>query len=423
MAKTAADVLQSVRFEERVAEIELKLPTTLALVQGASLAKRNQAKRQLYLESELIRIELEEEMNVAGIEKEFLTSPLMKDANAKLDAIRKQLRLEALKVTNSQFEKVYSVVRFATFALLLVGWFSALVVVIPLRFAGPYLRSLGWKKNWLPIDIISWGMAYLICLAAGTETTVEGRENLLDLKDSVVCMFSHASNLDGFIVNETSPTAFKFAAKKSLFMLPFLGWVARWGFGFVAIDRGNRTAALSSLKELAVSVNEEGNSVCISPEGTRSKDGLLQEFKKGPFYLREDTKKNVVPAIVYGAYELWPPGRLITLPGKALVRYLPEYVADPSKNRNLNRLALRRIYLKAFAEDVPEDIGTAADANGILRNVVGIYLIWAVTFKVTSISFSVISAVCYYLGISYWTFSYLSFVVLLGLEALMFYTC
>ncbi|KAF1331118.1 1-acyl-sn-glycerol-3-phosphate acyltransferase, partial [Globisporangium splendens] len=382
--KTAADVLQSVRFEERVAEIELKLPTALALVQDASLAKRNQAKRRLYLESELIRIELEEEMNVAGIEKEFLTSPLMKDANAKLDAIRKQLRLEALEVTNSQFEKVYSVVRFATFALLLIGWFSALVVVIPLRFAGPYLRSLGWKKNWLPIDIISWVMAYLICLAAGTETTVEGRENLLNLKDSV------------------------FAAKKSLFMLPFLGWVARWGFGFVAIDRGNRTAALSSLKELAVSVNEEGNSVCISPEGTRSKDGLLQEFKKGPFYLREDTKKNVVPAIVYGAYELWPPGRLITLPGKALVRYLPEYVVDPSKNRNLNRLALRRIYLKAFAEDVPEDIGTAADANGVLRNMVGIYLIWAVTFKVTSISFSVISAVCYYLGISYWTFSYLS---------------
>lgn len=76
---------------------------------------------------------------------------------------------------------------------------------------------------------------------------------------------SHASNLDGFIVNAASPTAFKvlescllcvlagemwwltlvvattqFAAKKSLFLIPFLGWTARWGFEFVAIDRGNR---------------------------------------------------------------------------------------------------------------------------------------------------------------------------------------
>ena len=41
----------------------------------------------------------------------------------------------------------------------------------------------------------------------------------------------------------------------------------------------------------------------------------LQGFKKGPFYLREDTKKDVVPSIVFGAYELWPPGRLFSIPG------------------------------------------------------------------------------------------------------------
>ncbi|TYZ67112.1 hypothetical protein PybrP1_006723 [[Pythium] brassicae (nom. inval.)] len=423
MATTAADVLQLVRFEERAAAVELKLPAALALAKDLPLARRNQARRQLYLESELIRVELEEQMNLAGIEPQFLTAPEMQAANKRLDAIRQQLRLDVLPATRSQLEQAYSLLRFATFALLLVGWFSALTFVIPLRFAGPYLRSLGWKKNYLPIDIISWGMAYLICLAAGTEARIEGRENVSDLKDSVVCMFSHASNLDGFIVNAFSPAAFKYAAKKSVFLVPFLGWTSRWGFEFVAIDRGNRASALKSLKELAVSINENGNSVCISPEGTRSKDGLLQEFKKGPFYLREDTKKNVVPAIVFGAYELWPPGRLITLPGKALIRFLPEYVADPAKSRNLNRLALRRVYLKAFAEDVPEDVGTAADANGVLRNLVGIYLIWAVTVKTTLLSLSGISALCVAVGISYWTFAKLSFVVLLGLEALMFFTC
>lgn len=79
-------------------------------------------------------------------------------------------------------------------------------------------------------------MASLICLAAGTDIRVEGQQHLLELKDSVVCMFrcdsawrclsdclsvrltalllllwvdSHASNLDGFIVNAASPTAFK----------------------------------------------------------------------------------------------------------------------------------------------------------------------------------------------------------------------
>lgn len=139
--------------------------------------------------------------------------------------------------------------------------------------------------------------------------------------------------------------------------------------------------------------------------------------------MREDTKKNVVPAIVFGAYELWPPGRLISIPGKTLIRFLPEYVADPSKNRNLNRLALRRIYLDAFAQDVPDDTGAAADANGILRNVAGMYLVWALTYKVTCISLGVISTVCYYVGMSYWTFTKLSTVVLVGLEVFMFFTC
>lgn len=152
---TAAEVLQHVRFDARAAEVELKIPAALALAKDQSLAKRNQIKRELYRESELIRIELEEQMNVAGIEKEYLTSPEMQAANARLDAVRKQLRLDVLPSTNSQLEKVYSIARFATFFLLLVVWFSALCFVIPLRFLGPYLRSLGCKKNYLPIDIIS----------------------------------------------------------------------------------------------------------------------------------------------------------------------------------------------------------------------------------------------------------------------------
>lgn len=166
MTITAADVLQRARFEERVAEIELKLPTALALVKDAPLSKRNQVKRQLYHDAELIRIELEEQMNLEDIEKEFLTAPEMQAANAKLDAIRKQLRLDVLPATHSQLEKVYSIARFATFVLLLVGWFSALVFAIPFRFIGPYLRSMGWKKNYLPIDIISVrACVYLPCFA------------------------------------------------------------------------------------------------------------------------------------------------------------------------------------------------------------------------------------------------------------------
>ncbi|RLN91428.1 hypothetical protein BBJ28_00021228 [Nothophytophthora sp. Chile5] len=381
---TPAQVLEEVRFVERLADVEARLSPTLALATEGSLAKRNQMRRKLYHDSELIRVELEERMNEHGIENQWLTSPEMQEANKKLDAVRGQLKLDVMPASHSQLEKLYMLVRLATMALLLVAWFSAFTVLIPLKLLNPVLSQLGVKKNYLPMDLISWGTASLVCIAACTEMQIEGSDHLRNLQDSVVCMFSHSSNLDGFIVNGTSPVAFK---------------------------------------ELAISVNERGNSVCISPEGTRSKDGLLQEFKKGPFYLREDTKKNVVPAIVFGAYELWPPGRMFSIPGHTLVRYLPQYESNPKLNRNQNRLALRRIYLKAFTEDVPDHIGTPVSSNFVLKNVFYLYVIWAITYKVTWSSLVLVNSFCYLVDISYGTFMLLSLLTTLAGEVLMYLTC
>ncbi|TMW62638.1 hypothetical protein Poli38472_005256 [Pythium oligandrum] len=421
--KSVEEVLQEVRFAERLAEVEARLPTTLVLAKEGTLAKRNQVRRKLYRDSEIIRIEIEDKLNEYGIEGEWATSPVIKEANKKLDAVRAQLHLDVLPSTGTQLEKIYMFARLATFALVFVGWFSAVIALYPLRLLDSTLKGLGVPKNYLPMDIVAWGMASLFCLSAGSDFVTEGREHVLALKDSAVFMFSHASNLDGFVVNAASPVALKFGAKKSLFMIPLLGWGARWCLDYVAIDRSNRKSALASLKELSQAVNERGYSISISPEGTRSKDGLLQEFKKGPFYLRDDTKKSVVPALVFGAYELWPPGRLFATPGKTLMRFLPEFIPDPSKNRNQNRLALRRIYLDGFADDVPEDIGQGADNNGVLKNVFFMYIVWAITIKVTFTSLSLISGFCGLVGISMWTFFKLSMVVSVGLEALMFYTC
>lgn len=422
--KTVQDVLDEVRFQARLDELLLKLPATLVLAnEQPSLARRNQVRRKFYRDSEVLRIEIEEQLNEYGIESEWLSSPLIADANKKLDEIRKQLRLDVLPTSGTTLEKVSTLVRFATLVLIFIGWFSAVCLLLPLRLLDKTLRDAGVSKNWLPIDIASWGMATLVSISGGSDIRAEGREHLTNLKDSVVCMFSHASNLDGFIVNSMSPVAFKYAAKKSLFMVPILGWASRWCLGFVPIDRSNRKAAQKSLKDLAQSVNVEGNSVSLSPEGTRSKDGLLQEFKKGPFYLRDDTGKNVVPAIVFGAYECWPPGRLMSSPAKTLVRFLPEFKPDTSKNRNMNRLALRRVFLDAFTEDVPHDIGSAADANAVAFNVLELYLIWAISFKAVSFALAVISWFCSVVGISYWTYTKLSLLVTVALETYMFFTC
>lgn len=155
-AATPAQVLQTTRFAERLAEIELRVPTALALAKSeSSLAKRNQVRRKLYHDSELLRVELEEEMNARGIEAQWGTAPEIKEANAKLDAVRKQLRLEICPASKSPFELVYMIARLATMVLLLVGWFSAITVLIPLKLLNPLLAQLGVKKNYFPMDVLS----------------------------------------------------------------------------------------------------------------------------------------------------------------------------------------------------------------------------------------------------------------------------
>ena len=62
--------------------------------------------------------------------------------------------------------------------------------------------------------------------------------------------------------------------------------------------------------------------VCIAPEGTRSKSGQIQEFKRGPFYMWEELQCPIVPIVIYGAFDLHPPHKQMTMPGRVYIRYL-----------------------------------------------------------------------------------------------------
>nr|CCA21508.1 conserved hypothetical protein [Albugo laibachii Nc14] len=419
-------ILSTIDFEKRIAELEHQIPKALTNLKSQqntlSLSKRNQIKRVWYQKCEVLRIDLQVQIHLHQIETES-NSTHITSLTKRLDRLHTGLQLDIVVPSGSIPERLYMLLRMITFLNVFVGWFAALFLLIPLRFVIPTLRKLGITKNYLPADIASWGMATMMYLSSGVTTSVEGKDVLKHLESPVICMFSHSSNLDGILVNKASPVAFKFAAKKSLFMVPFMGWVARWFLQFVAIDRSNRKSAVQSLRALARLVHVEGNSICMSPEGTRSMSGLLQDFKKGPFYLRDEIDKNVVPAIVFGAYELWPPGLLFALPGKTLVRFLPEFVSDKGKSRELNRLALRKIFLEASIQDVPDDIGTKATLDAIVANVLVTYLIWYVTIKFSVLSYAFVCGLCGAIDISFSTFIWFAILVGIALEVVMFLTC
>ena len=95
-------------------------------------------------------------------------------------------------------------------------------------------------------------------------------------------------------------TPFVFAAKKELFKVPFIGWHLRLA-GYVEVDRDHRDRAISAYANAARQIRERGTVVTVYPEGTRSVDGTILPFKKGPFMLALEAQVPIVPVAVDGA--------------------------------------------------------------------------------------------------------------------------
>lgn len=165
----------------------------------------------------------------------------------------------------------------------------------------------------------------LLLRLAGVRVVVEGRDRLAAAGAAPIFMANHQSNLDPPILLTELPGEIAFLAKKELFDVPILGTVLRVG-GLVPVDRSQRAAAQASIARAAEAVRK-GRPFLIFPEGTRSLDGQLLPFKKGPFYLAEQTRAMVVPVRIDGSGRLMPKGHWRIRPGVVHLTLQPPIVA------------------------------------------------------------------------------------------------
>jgi len=139
---------------------------------------------------------------------------------------------------------------------------------------------------------------------AGVRIQVEGTR--IDPAATYIFMCNHVSNLDPPILIPALPRRTSVLVKKELFQVPILGRAMRLG-ELVAVDRRNREAALNSMRQ-AEEVMGRGLNMTVFPEGTRSRDGRMLPFKKGPFYLAMDSGVPIVPVTILGSDSLMPKG-------------------------------------------------------------------------------------------------------------------
>jgi len=114
---------------------------------------------------------------------------------------------------------------------------------------------------------------------------------------------NHESLIDILVLGAALPGDFKWAAKRSVMNIPFLGWHLRLA-GHVPVDRSQGKGAVIAVIEAFESVLRDEKPLLVFPEGTRTEDGKLRAFKNGAFQAAVLTGKPVVPVALRGTFTL-----------------------------------------------------------------------------------------------------------------------
>ena len=203
---------------------------------------------------------------------------------------------------------VYTLWYFLVLALTTAFW--SLVCVVASLF------GVKWKQGGVYDQAArNWGR--WLCGANGLSVRIEGLEQLAPDRPYVF-IANHFSFCDIWALLVVLPDSVRFLAKKELFDIPLFGR-ALHAARHIRIDRKNLQAAFGAYEE-AAKVIREGISAIVYAEGTRSPDGKLQPFKKGPFVLAIAAQVEVVPVWVEGAFDALPKGQWYVRPGVVTVR-------------------------------------------------------------------------------------------------------
>ncbi|HXN42160.1 MAG TPA: lysophospholipid acyltransferase family protein, partial [Myxococcaceae bacterium] len=166
-----------------------------------------------------------------------------------------------------------------------------------------------WVARRLFSPVVLW--------AGGARLVVSGREHA-DPSRPTVYLSNHQSTSDIPALLVALPVNVRFVAKKQLQWVPIVGQFLHLA-GHIVIDRSNTRSAIASLDAAARKIRA-GTSIVLFPEGTRSPDGRILPFKKGPFALALKAGAAICPVTIEGSGKLMPKRSWRIFPGKILVK-------------------------------------------------------------------------------------------------------
>ena len=188
----------------------------------------------------------------------------------------------------------------------------------------PIAGAVGLVATWItgsprPLYTIAFPVARLLLRVAGIQLRVTGLDRL-DPETTYIFVANHASNVDPPLAFLAIGRNIRALAKAAVFKLPVFGAVLR-AARFPPVHRDDRERGIRAV-DMAAEALRNGHDFLVFAEGTRSKDGRLQAFKKGPFVMAIKAQVAVAPMAIRGTHRIQPKGNLAIMPGVAEIEFL-----------------------------------------------------------------------------------------------------
>ncbi len=131
---------------------------------------------------------------------------------------------------------------------------------------------------------------------------IDGREKIRP--DAAYVMVANHQSLLDILVLFRLFTHFKWVSKAENFRVPCIGWNMTLN-RYIKLRRGDKSS-IAQMMEACARTLQQGNSVMMFPEGTRSPDGRLRDFKHGAFTLAQSAGAPLLPIAVHGTADALP---------------------------------------------------------------------------------------------------------------------
>jgi 1-acyl-sn-glycerol-3-phosphate acyltransferase len=164
---------------------------------------------------------------------------------------------------------------------------------------------------------------------------------VIDRTKHYVYISNHASAFDIPAVVVGIPDDIRFVLKKELTRIPIWGWALKYGH-YISIDRSKARDAMKSLDEAARRMRN-GASVILFAEGTRTRDGKLQPFKRGAFTLAAKAGIPIIPVTINHTYGILPRGSLRVQPADIELVFDEPIAVDESQGREGEQRLMEKV--------------------------------------------------------------------------------